>query len=325
MAILLTVEGQTALTIWDATRNAITWFEIRFPDPTNPAAGFDSMDDLMISVNRTISETTARYHYGSLSSIYDVNPDIEALQNNTEPFASAGWNASTSELLSNIKYNIEYFIFYNFQAESPEMELEETKDPAEKVRILNDSFKFVFEYFYIAAGGLLIMLAVLYWFGKTHKKADEWCSIVLRIVVGLAIPCVSATAFLEEEGGTSSFRFKGHGLIIAVVTFSYVAVLIGDNIIKIVFSVGRRRRDSRASSLADVETAYGTELQQQRSGGSAAKQGRAAEGVQSRRESHASDSELIQAVEAERNGRGYSSVGQHDEHEHDEARERSYV
>lgn len=256
LAILLTVEGQTALVLWEACRRGIVWFDDRFPSVQNPATGFSSTTDLVAAVNQTISETAARFYYAPLSDYYDPTPDIAKLNNVTEEFASKDWNETTSEILATIKANVEYFLFNNFNAEASEKELEETKDIEEKVQIFNDAFQVVFEYFFIGAGCLLLVLAIMYWFGKTKKRADEWASIGVRLLVGMALPCVSVVAFLEKDGDMTDFRFTRSGWIIPVVTFSYLAVLTADNIICAIFDVRDnkdQRRSSAASTLADED------------------------------------------------------------------------
>lgn len=257
LAILLTVEGQTALVLWEACRRGIIWFEGGFPSVENPATGFSSTTDLVAAVNKSISDTGNHFYYAPLSDYYDPTPDIAKLQDITDEFASSDWNETTSEILATIKANIEYFIFNNFQAEASEEELDATKDIEKKVEIFNDAFQVVFEYFYIAAGCLLLVLAVMYWFGKTKKRADEWASIGARLLVGMALPCVSAVAFLEKNNSMTDFRFTRSGWIIPVVTFSYLAVLTADNIICAIFDVRDnrdRRRSSAVSTLADEET-----------------------------------------------------------------------
>lgn len=258
VAILLTVEGQTALITWTSCRNAIEWFEAGFPSLSNPAS-LGSTPALVATVNRSLTDAAARYHYTLLSSYYDSAPDMAALQNvtYTGQFGTAQWNTTASQILSNIQYNVEYFLFMNFQAEGPEEEITATKDYREKVNLLNGAFEVVFEYFFIAAGGLLITLAVMYWFGKVHKHGDEWCCIILRFAVGAALACVSAVGFLETPGNISTFRYTHQTWIIPIVTFCFFGVLVGDNLIKIIYNLGKRGGKRRTTSNRDPEKATG--------------------------------------------------------------------
>lgn len=265
IAILLTVEAQSALIIWNNCRRGISWFNVRFPNRLNPAQSATSTTDLVNMVNTAVDGVAKRFYYYKLSTYYNPAPDVAKLSAVTAPYGSAEWNATVSPILDNIRYNIQYYIFVNFQAEGP-MEIEETSDPALKVALYNSGFQVVFEYFYIAAGGLLLVLATMIWFGKINKRIDEWLSIFVRILIGLGLPFVSILGFTEAPNSTDSFRFREVQWIIPIVTFAYLGVLILDNLIKIVFSLKRRhkakyyrnRNDSGASTLAD-ETAYATE------------------------------------------------------------------
>lgn len=268
IAILLTVEAQSALVIWNNCRRGISWFNARFPNRLDPARSATSTTDLVNGVRTCVDLVAKRFYYYKLTDYYNATTDIAKLSNVTAPYGSAEWNATVTPILNNIRYNIHYYIFVNFQAEGP-MEIESTSDPALKVALYNTGFQVVFEYFYIAAGGLLLVLATMIWFGKDNKRKDEWLSIFVRIIIGLGLPFISILGFTETPGTTNSFRFREVQWIIPIVTFAYLGVLILDNLIKMAFSLKRRhkakhssdRRDSGASTLADEETGYAVDAE----------------------------------------------------------------
>ena len=258
IAILLTVEGQTALIIWQACRNAMIWLAANFPTQVNVANSYNSTDALYAAVTASIDQTTTRYHYYKISYYYPTyTDDLAALQHTSQlAYASEEWNTTTSEILSTIRHNLEYYLFNNFNAKAPADELEAAKDPLQKVRIFCDSFRVVFAYFYIGAGGLLLLLALMYAFGKTKKITSEYLSIGVRVIVGLALPPLSAIAFLEEEGARSSFRYTQPGWITPIVTLSFLMVLVGDSVINVIFDVKRHHEhkgSSRVSTMSDME------------------------------------------------------------------------
>lgn len=208
----------------------------------------------MTGVNNSINAAAYQFHYYKLADYYNQTSDLAKLGNITAPFGSSDWNTTAQPILDNMRHYIQYFIFVNFQAEGPK-EIEETSDAGRKVDLYNESFEVVFEYFYIGAGGFLIMLAVMYLFGKIHLRKDEWVSVVIRFAIGIGLPFVSIIGFLETPGDTTGFRYQQPYWLIPIVTFGFAGVLTFDNLSKIAFNVTRRhRRHSAASTLADVET-----------------------------------------------------------------------
>lgn len=257
VAILLTVEGQSGLIIWEAAWAGVGWFEARFPTSIDAAAAYGSVGSLVNGITVVLNQTATRFHYAPLTSYYDPASDLAKLQNSTNgvEFASTEWNETVMETLRYMQYSVKYFIFNNFNAEADETALEEAKDPEEKVEIFCNAYKVIFEFFFIAAGCLLIMLALIYMFGRVKKKAHEWCSIGVRIAVGMAIPCISAVAFLENEGAHASFRFWGCGWIIALITYCYFAVLLGDNIIGVIFDLRGKHHRTYSNNEHNEESA----------------------------------------------------------------------
>lgn len=259
VAILLTVEGQSALIIWDACERAVSWFGAALPSTSDPATGYGNLTALVNAVNKTLLDTETRYNYKKLSKYYDYKSDLKALQNTQNlTYASEKWNETASEILTTMKANVEYFLFVdNFNSEAPK-EVEETEDPVQKVLIIYEGYRIVFEYFFIGAGILLIMLAIMMIFGNTKKKADEWASIILRLIGGIGVPFFSVIAFLEQPEQTTGFRFDNSGTIIPLAACSFLLVKIVDNIVCSIFYVarGRSKRNSVTSTIADEESIY---------------------------------------------------------------------
>lgn len=222
----------------------MSYVDSNFPSVSDPASHFNSSASLAAAVKDAVSKTTSVFHYADLSVYYDATADIANLENTTltGPFGSSVWNTTTTEILTTIKINLQYFIFQNFQADGPDLALEEASNTSEKVAIYNNAYAVVFEYFYICAGGILLVLAVMYSFGKVHKQRDEYASIALRVVFGAMLPCMSALAFLENKDMTNSFRYSESSWIIGIVTFTYLTVLFGDNVIKFAFRERIRQR-----------------------------------------------------------------------------------
>lgn len=213
-----------------------------YPSIRNPSKGFTNNDELVAAVNVSLNKVKTRFHYYNMTDYYDPTRDLIALRNNSiNTFNSSDWNTTANRIMSNIRWNTQYYIFVNFQAKGPK-EIDYTSDGARKVFLYNQSFRVVFEYFYIGAGSFLLVIAAMAWFGKANKRKDEYWSIGVRILAGLALPFTSLIAFLEKPGDMSSFRYRGLQWFIPITLFCYLLVLIADNLIKVLFSVRRHHK-----------------------------------------------------------------------------------
>lgn len=239
------------------------WFQSTLPNITNIGIQYNSAAALIAATSDSINNAAEKFHYYKLSNYYNQTSNLAELQDINATYGSTEWNSSASEILEKIKFEVQTFIFENFQAEGPK-EIEEISDPREKVNLFNESFQVVTEYFYIGAGGLLIMLAVMNWFGKTKLRKDEWLSIAVRLVIGIGLPFVSIVAFTERQNDTSGFRYQQADWLVPIVMFAFLGVLLADNWIKIVTSAGKRhRRHGSVAIVAGAESAYRADLEMQ--------------------------------------------------------------
>lgn len=256
VTILLTVEGQSALIIWDACQSAVNWFIASFPDANDPAKGYTNLTALVNAVSKSLNETEYRYHYKKLSKYYDYKADVKALNGTSNlAFGSKEWNETATEIMQKIQGSVNYFLFVdNFNSEAPK-EVEDVSDPNEKMLIIYEGYRVVFEYFYIGAGLLLVMLAVMMIFGNTKKRSDEWASVAIRLAAGIGVPFFSLIAFNEQPQQTTGFRFDSPGWLIPLAAFSFLTVKAVDNIVCAIFFAvrGHKKRNSVASTITDEE------------------------------------------------------------------------
>ena len=52
-------------------------------------------------------------------------------------------------------------------------------------------------YYYIGAGFVLIILGIMYWFGKRHKSRFEWASLFMRLITGLTLVLLVLIQYLQ--------------------------------------------------------------------------------------------------------------------------------
>ena len=187
MAILLTAEGSTLLIIWNEIVQNFDWMNNNLWDPS----WFSTSQEFASSLVTNLTDFDNRFKLKVLKDSYDYSA---AAANITK------FNISTTEGYDKVEdiYNdmltaLTVFVFDNFDVEPP-ADLNAPKSEADTADALFTVFVTVFLYFLISAGCLLVILGVMYWFGKTHKSRWEYGSIVVRAVVGIALSLVAISS-----------------------------------------------------------------------------------------------------------------------------------
>jgi hypothetical protein len=196
VAILLTAEGSTLLIIWNEIAQNLDWMDNNLWDPS----WFSTAQDYASSFITNLTDFDNRFKAKELLDSYNFTA---AAANITR------FNLSTTEGYNHIEdiYNemwtaLDLFVFDNFDVEVPADASSATGQ--DKVDALASVFVTVFLYYLIAAGCLLVVLAVLYWFGKTHKSRWEFGSIIVRASVGAAL-CLVSISYLYNTGSNLFF------------------------------------------------------------------------------------------------------------------------
>ncbi|KAK5058917.1 hypothetical protein LTR84_011181 [Exophiala bonariae] len=136
-----------------------------------------------------------------LAQFYDYNYNLTSLRNITiTPYNSTQWWDEADPILSDLVNGVATAIFNQFGVEGPETHDHSVHETLQqKTEALKNVFGTVFVYFYIAAGSFLLVLATLYWFGKTQKSLGEWLSILLRSLVGIGIGLLCLFSFSDTD------------------------------------------------------------------------------------------------------------------------------
>ena len=140
---------------------------------------------------------------GQLEESYDYHQNLTSLMSLNANLTFDQWEAAAEPILDDLLDGISNAIFENFGIEAPESEEGQVQQSA-KLDALLSVFQTVFAYFFIAAGAFLLLLGVMYWFGKTRKSVGEWVSILVRTVFGICIVLFCIFAF-SGSGAASSF------------------------------------------------------------------------------------------------------------------------
>jgi hypothetical protein len=185
VAILLTAEGSTLLIVWNEIAQDIDWMNNNLWDP----AYFNSSQAYAESLLTNLTNFDNSFKVKYLSDSYNYTSG--AANFSQLNFATTEGLNKAEDLFSDMYYKVLVFLFENFNVEVPEDQAGFDLSEQEKLAALISVFSTVFLYYIIAAGCLLIVLGVLYWFGKTHKSRWEYGSIVIRVAVGTGLSLVS--------------------------------------------------------------------------------------------------------------------------------------
>lgn len=252
VAILLTVEGSTALLIWNACRGSVVYVNSLLPSISNPKGNFNDNQAFVAHVAASYNTTMNRFKYKALDDYYPATSfasDLSKLQKTNATFGSSEWSKEVGKTIQKMSDYYQYFIYQNFGAEGPVFKLKKEKDYGKRVALYEDGYRFVLIYYYIAAGALLLLMALLLAFGKKHKTGTNWWSIAIRIFAGLCIPVGIVSPLIEKPGADNSFRYTFPFLLIPIVAIGYFLVVIVDNIAKAIserhYTLVEERRISR--------------------------------------------------------------------------------
>ena len=199
VAILLTVEGSTALILWNIIvhANDALWYWYPVYDSLSEYSKYHtSAQNLVDYLREHVEDFAHRFKTGALEEAYDYRVNLTSILDLKEKFGTEKWEEQADDIVYEMFMGLNNFIFENFGIELPGSDShshgKQGGEDAENNAYFN-VFDTVFIYFYIAAGCFLIVLAVMYWFGKKHKTRGEWASIAVRVVAGIGITYVTST------------------------------------------------------------------------------------------------------------------------------------
>lgn len=224
VAILLCVEGSTSMIVWNSAALGLrrVW-SLRPADLSQPGAAFASSNDFISNLNSSMLTIEKHYKSKVFSSLYNYNADISIIANISQkfPFKSAEWNAAASPTVDKIFLSASSFVF---QAHSETMSkmLTVAQTPADPYRLIGTYavFDTVMLYFYLGAASMLLILGIMYWFGKLHKTKYEFGEIINRTFVGFILGIFGVTVMLSDKS-ESGFKFRASEWIIAIVVASF--------------------------------------------------------------------------------------------------------
>lgn len=226
MSILLCVEGNTSLIVWNTVVQSLKWMWNLVPaDYTDPGAGFDSTTDLLAHLNDSMWAIDARFESKRWSTTYRWQSTFTAIENYTSTygFRSEEWNNRTGNLIRFMYDNAQIFIFEAHADTVGKLNAVSApaSNPRQRLERVFDVFNTTVLQFYVGAGTMLLILAIMYWFNKIHKTKYEFGEMINRIVVGFGLVIVGVAAVIGDKS-TGGFKFRASEWVVPIVVLCLV-------------------------------------------------------------------------------------------------------
>jgi hypothetical protein len=171
----------------------------------------------MIAVN-------GRFKSKYWNTTYNWNTNFTAIENYTATygFKSDEWNNRTGDV---VRYMFDRAQVFVYEAHADSLAklnavTSTTTSPRVKLDAVSDVFNTTTMQFFIGAGCVLLVLAIMYWFNKIHKTKYEFGEIINRVVVGFTLIILGVSTVIADKT-TNGFKFKGSHWIIPIVVLFF--------------------------------------------------------------------------------------------------------
>jgi hypothetical protein len=188
VAIVLTVEGSTQLITWWIALENLTRLNKDFSTldtdySANTTIFVDRLSQTMIEFDLRFKKEIIPDFTSQYEAIKDLNITVPAESEQIWAIVADIYNSITS------------WVFKLFGFKLSEELLKKAKTTYEHADAIFQAFYTVFVFFLISAGSVLILLGVLYWFGKSHKSRGEIGSVFIRVFAGLGLALISTSVY----------------------------------------------------------------------------------------------------------------------------------
>jgi len=249
MAVLLCVEGNTSLIVWNSVVQALQWIWSLAPnDYSHPGDSFYDTEDLLRYLNQSMWAIDARFTSKNWHLAYIWQSNFTAIENYTATygFRSDEWNYRTGNLVRYMFDSAQVFVFQSHADTVGKLNAVSAPatDPIERLERVFDVFNTTVLQFYVGAGAMLLILSIMYWFNKLHKSKYEFGEMINRLIVGFGVMIVGVAA-VSGDKSTGGFKFAASEWIIPIVVLCFVAVLLMDNLLLAISHYTTRRQHRR--------------------------------------------------------------------------------
>ncbi|KAH7385431.1 bacterial low temperature requirement A protein-domain-containing protein [Phaeosphaeria sp. MPI-PUGE-AT-0046c] len=259
-AILLCVEGNTSLIVWNSAVSGLKFIWSLGPDDfSDPGAGFDNTSDMISNLNQSMWRIDGCYNSRYWNATYRWQSNFTAIENYTAEygFRSDEWNNRTGSLVKNMFENAQAFVFVAHTETLAKLNAVSATavGPRERLDRIFSVFDTTVIQFYTGAGVLLLVLAVMYWFNKRHKTKVEFGEMINRVIVGFGLLIVGVATVIANRTPTG-FKFYASQWIIPIVLFCFAIVLLLDNLLAAISCHTRRHHSHQHNHSWNSSTAH---------------------------------------------------------------------
>ncbi|RMZ70046.1 Low temperature requirement A [Pyrenophora seminiperda CCB06] len=234
-AIVLCVEGNTSLIVWNSAVQILKQiWSIQPADYNDPANGYSDTNEYLNYLNQSMYSVKSKFRTKSWSATYDWNSNFTAIENYTATygFKSAEWNNRTGDI---VRYMFDRAQVFVYEAHADSLAklnavTSTTSSPRVKLDAVSDVFNTTTMQFFISAGSVLLVLAIMYWFNKVHKTKYEFGEIIDRVMVGFTLIIFGISIVITDKT-TSGFKYSSSQWLIPIVILFFKFLLFLDNIL----------------------------------------------------------------------------------------------
>ena len=219
MALILSMQGNARFLIWKTGWDAYTMAYL----PTFGALpqDFHNSTSYAKQLGENLTVFSAYFRSQELITFYNYQPNLTYISH--LDFNTTGGQNNASQLVQSISYEAILYMFNVLNIEIPESSQHEGI-LALYLAALNVFRVVTYTYYIAGSAAVLILLGLMFCFGKRNKSRYEWVSIALRIVAGIALGLVLLTLLRGGQAGSNivqaNWTIPIVLLIYAVGTFS---------------------------------------------------------------------------------------------------------
>lgn len=222
-------------------------------------SAFNSVAEVVDSLNSTLESFNGWIKNSKLENEFNSTQFFEIFAGNTEhEFNTPEWTIQASNLVGFFSMSLNSYLLTHFGVTpansnysdvllqtghedelGPLLESYASLSPMEqKMELaaynyfsLYTVFDTVFLYFPVGAGVFLLLLAMLFMFGRRNKSGWEWGSIVLRLCGGTGLIGVAGWHFsTRNDTDNTYYKFSDSGWMIPMVMLTLFIVIVGDHL-----------------------------------------------------------------------------------------------
>ena len=232
MAILLTVEGNTALVVWNSAVQALNTIWTLRPNDDIPLANITTVSDYAAYLNTSMWTIRNTFKSYDLAAEYKWDTNLTSIIDLTKnyTFKSIEFNEAQAPIVDKMFDYATNFVFkahdatmYKMVAAMPEPGVHNALNAVYEV------FDIVTLYFYVAAGATLLLLSTMYYFGKRNRSKMELGGPIICLIIGFILILIGFLGVYINKS-TSGFKFRASNWLIPTVTIAFLVVVACDTL-----------------------------------------------------------------------------------------------